>query len=256
MAEVCAVQANSDATIAMRTWGNAYAEAEDFCSVGGWAGSDFEPMPDSSCTVKLDPYASLVLPTAGACNYNNFEVKNTTKALTPGVYCGGISVRTHGIANLAPGLYIIKNGELEVDSQSTLYAGGGVTFYLTGNSKVDIMSGATVTIEAPNSTTALASTQAYKSMAIMQDRNTGIGNENVIYSKGGVNITGAFYTPKQQLTVWANGDMNAASPYFPMIVDNMQMNGTATLHVRLDWVAAGFDEPPQLKTKGVVQVTQ
>jgi Flp pilus assembly protein TadG len=257
MASVCTVQANSDNAAAMRTWGNAYAEAEDFCAVGGWVGSGFQPPPAAGCTSKVDPYAKLAMPTVGACNYTNKVVKNTTATLSPGVYCGGLDVRTHGVANLQPGLYVIKDGDLKVDSQSTLNAGGGVVFYLTGSvSNVDITSGATVKIKAPTNATAVGQAVNYKGFAIMQDRTTGTGNTNYISSGGNVNIEGAFYAPNQNLQVWANGDMNSASSYFPMIVNKLNMSGNATLYVKLDYAAAGFPEPTQLKTKGKVLVTQ
>jgi Flp pilus assembly protein TadG len=257
MASVCTVQANSDSGTAMRTWGNAYAEAEDFCAVGGWVGSGFLPPPTQGCTAKNDPYASLVLPTVGACDFNNKQVKNTTATLNPGVYCGGLDIRTFGIANLEPGLYIIKDGDLTVDSQSTLNAPIGVVFYLTGNvSNVDITSGAIVTINAPKTGLGINGAENYEGFAIMQDRTTGIGNVNYISSGGNVNINGAFYAPNQNLTVWANGDMNGASSYFPIVVNKFEMSGNATLYVKLDWTAAGYPEPGALKTEGKITLTQ
>ncbi len=257
MASVCTVQANSNDDTAMRTWGSAYAEADGFCAVGGWAGTAFEPTPEAGCTAKNDPYASLVMPTVGACNFNNKQVKNSTATLNPGVYCGGLDIRTHGIANLNPGLYVIKNGDLSVDSQSTLNAPVGVVFYLTGAvSNVDIGSGGSVTINAPMTGQGVNGAENYAGFAIMQDRTTGIGNENYISSGGDVNINGAFYAPNANLTVWANGDMNGASSYFPIVVSQFEMSGNATLYVKLDFEAAGYPEPEALKTEGKITLTQ
>jgi Flp pilus assembly protein TadG len=259
----CAVQANSNAAVAMRTWGTAEAYATRFYSIGGWAGSGFDPAPVKTSTVKADPYAALALPTVGGCNYTDKQVKDDTETLSPGVYCGGLKVSTHGVANLQPGLYIIKNGKLDVDSQSTLNAASGVTFYLTGDSSyIDIKSGAVVTITAPNSANATSDSGGvlgsapWKGFAVMQDRESGEGNTNTIYSKGGVNITGAFYTPEQRLVVWANDTMNGSSSYFPMIVDTMNMNGTSTLYVNLDYEAPGYPVPEELKIPAKVFVTQ
>jgi hypothetical protein len=165
------------------------------CSLGGWSGSGFDPDPVGGCPVKLDPYRTKALPTAGSCitaaeipaasvdtrsNKPSYgvTVKNTTATPIPGTYCGGLHVATSGVANLRAGAYIIKDG----------------------------------TLEAPTSGT-------YKSFAVIQDRTTGVGDTNTLYSKGGVNIEGAFYTPKQELIVWANDTMNSNSKYFPMIVN-------------------------------------
>ena len=121
----CGVQANSNNAVAIRTWGNAYAYAYNFCAVGGWSGSGFSPDPVGGCTANPDPYAAMALPTpAVSCSagYSNVTVKSTSVNLTPGTYCGGLTITTNGIANLAPGLYIIKDGKLDVSAQGTLNA--------------------------------------------------------------------------------------------------------------------------------------
>lgn len=256
-ASVCTVQANSNHGTAMRTWGSAEATSDGFCAVGGWSGSGFEPSPENGCTVKQDPYAHLPMPTVGGCNHNNRQVKNTTANLTPGVYCGGLDIRTHGIANLAPGLYIIKDGDLNIGSQGTLNAPVGVVFYLTGNSSnVDITSGASVTINGPKTGEGVGQSVNYIGFAFIHDRNTGIGNENVISSGGNVNINGAYYATNQVVKIWANGDMNSSSSYFPIIANKFEMSGNATLFVKLDYEAAGYPEPTDLKVEGAVLLTQ
>jgi len=256
-ASVCTVQANSNHGTAMRTWGSAEATSDGFCAVGGWSGSGFEPSPENGCTVKLDPYADLVMPTVGSCNHTNKQVKNTTATLNPGVYCGGLEIKTHGVANLTPGLYIIKDGDLKVDSQSTLNAPVGVVFYLTGNvTNVDITSGGAVTINAPKPGEGVGQSANYIGFAFVQDRTTGIGNTNYISSGGDVNINGAFYATNQNLTIWANGDMNSTSSYFPIVVNKFEMSGNATLYVKLDYEAAGYPEPTDLKVEGEVLLTQ
>jgi hypothetical protein len=249
MAEVCTVHANSTSMTAMRTQGSAYAQAEDFCAVGGWVGSGFEPDPSGGCTPKKDPYENLALPYVGSCDHTDEVVKkDETASLSPGVYCGGLTIEVHSTANLAPGTYIIKDGKLFIRSHSTVSA-NNVTFYLVGSSSLEIESGAKVDLVAP-------ATGALKSMAIVQNKNSNPGITNIITSGGDVNITGAYYSPSQQLRVWANGDMNTNSPYFPMVVDKFEMSGNATLHVQLDWEAAGYDEPVELKSPHYVLITQ
>ena len=255
----CKVQSNSNNAVAVSLQGAASMSASEICAVGGASGSKYTPTP-TNCPAKTDPYASLVMPIAAAsCTaaFTNVTVKNTTKNLTLGSYCGGIAVQTGGTINLAPGLYIIKNGTLSAASNSTINAPSGVTIYLTGAaSKIDIASGATVTIKAPTSATADSTTLPYKSIAIMQDRTTGVGNLNQISSKGGVNITGAFYTPAQALSITANGAMNANSLYFPIIVDTFTAWGTGDLYVKLDYESAGFDNPLALMTMGKVSLVR
>jgi Flp pilus assembly protein TadG len=262
----CSVHANSDNEVAIRTWGNAEATAASFCARGGWAGSGFYPDPTGGCPYVVDPLNSkkkvLPMPTAAEyCTENktNRQVKNTTATLSPGTYCGGINVNTHGKAILQKGIYIIKDGTLSVDSGSELDAPDGTVIYLTGNSSyVDVTSGAVVQITAPNKSNSSSgdSTYPYRGWAIVQDRKTGVGNTNTIYSKGGVNIKGGVYTPSQNLVIWANDDMNADSSYFPMIVNTFIENGTATLYAKLDWADENFEEPLVLKQAARVFVSQ
>jgi hypothetical protein len=250
MASVCTVHANSNNLTAMRTQGSAYAEAEDFCAVGGWVGSGFEPDPTGGCKVQTDPYADYQWPSVGSCNHNNKRLNvGVTETLSPGVYCGGIEFRSHSVANFQPGLYIIKDGTLDIKIHSTINAGNGVTFYLVGNSNVNVTSGANVNIKAPASGPTAA-------MAVIQHPSSNPGVWNYVSSGGNVNITGAWYTPTQNLTVWANGDTNGSSPYFPMVVNKFEMSGDATLYVRLDWEAAGYDEPVNLKSPHYVLLSQ
>ncbi len=250
MASVCTVHANSNNLTAMRTQGSAYAEAEDFCAVGGWAGSGFEPDPDGGCKVQTDPYADFQWPSVGACDYTNKRIAvGATETLTPGVYCGGIEMRSHSVANFQPGVYIIKDGTLDAKIHSTMNAGNGVTFYLVGASNINVTSGAHINLKAPTS-------GPTKTMAVIQKPNSNPGVWNYVSSGGDVNITGAWYTPTQNLTVWANGDTNTSSPYFPVVVNKFEMSGNATLYVKLDWAAAGFPEPVHLKTPHYVLLGQ
>lgn len=273
----CGVMANSShPTEAIRTWGNAYAEAESFCSWGGWMGSGFNPAPKKGCAPKADPYATLAMPAAGSCitageipqatvhSSQGVTVKNTTATLKPGTYCKGLHIQTGGIANMEPGVYIIKDGTFDISSQSQVYATNGVVIYLTGSgSLIDVDSGAVFKLNAPTNVTAVTSTNPklntapYKGFALIHDRTLATsGTPNSIYSKGGVDIQGAIYMPKQNLEVWANGDMNASSNYFPMVVNKLNMNGTATLYVKLDYATFGVPEPVELKNSSVVMVSQ
>jgi Flp pilus assembly protein TadG len=250
MASVCTVHANSNNNTAMRTQGSAYAQAEDFCARGGWAGSGFEPDPTGGCKLETDPYADLEMPSVPACtgapdkDYDdnmNFTLPHHKSAtINPGIFCGGLTLGNHSTLNLNPGVYIIKDGKIDIAADATINA-VGVTFYLVGTSSVTITSGSHITITAPT-------TGTYKSMALIQDPSSNPGVWNYISSGGDVNITGAWYTPTQNLTVWANGDMNTGSPYFPIVVNKFEMSGDATLYVKLDWKAAGYDEPLSLKT--------
>ncbi len=272
----CAVHANSNATVAIRTWGSAEAYATSFCARGGWAGSGFSPDPKGGCTYVNDPYASMVLPTPATCitaaaaglptsgsgsklTASGAFVKNEARTLPPGTYCGGIEGKTHANITLQKGVYILSAGDLTLDAGSKITATAGTIIYLTGtSSNIYIASGGVVELIGPNKSNNVSgdSTYAYRGWAILQDRTSTPATDNDIHSGGDVNITGGYYAPTQDLVVSANGDMNTESAYFPMITNTLNMTGTATLYVNLDWDSADLDEPTQLKQAGKVFVSQ
>src|SRR5262249_44171931 len=64
-------------------------------------------------------------------NYTNWNDTSYSGPLNPGVYCGGITI-THS-TTFNPGLYVVKNGDLNISGTATDITANGVTFVLTGN---------------------------------------------------------------------------------------------------------------------------
>jgi Flp pilus assembly protein TadG len=274
----CAVHANSNAAVAIRTWGSAEAYATSFCARGGWAGSGFTPDPTGGCTLVADPYASMTLPTVGSCitaaaaglpssgsgsklTAAGAFVKNEARTLPPGTYCGGIEGKTHATITLEKGIYVFKDGDLVLDAGSKILATSGTVIYLTGvSSNISVASGATLKVTGPNNVNSVVGdpTYAYRGWAILQDRTTTPTSDNSVSSQnnGDVDIIGGYYGPTQDLRITANGDVNANSGYFPMITNSLYMTGNATFYVNLDYAAANLDEPTGLKQSSRVAVTQ
>lgn len=270
LASDCAVHTNSNHTQAMYTQGNAYAEASGFCAVGGWVGSGYSETPTGGCPVRPDPYTTYVTAAdaamASATTRSNSKLtfKNNAPAgatLQPGIYNGGISIETSGKVTLMPGTYYIRNGGFSMSSSSELY-GYGVTIYLVGNgptqggsknpSVLTIGSQSIVDLKAPTS-------GSLASIILMQSPTSNandVAGISTITSGGDVNIEGGVYFPQQTFSIHANGDMNVDSDYFPIISKKFEMGGTATLFVDMDWEAAGFPPPENLKTEGYHLLTQ
>ncbi len=83
-----------------------------------------------------DPFASRAQPAADVCTTTNLIVSAGRRTLTPGVYCGGLKITTGAaVTTLSPGVYVLKNGPLVVDKQSSLTA-DGAGFFLTGANAV------------------------------------------------------------------------------------------------------------------------
>lgn len=140
---------------------------------------------------------------------------------TPNCY-SGIDVGSNKTATLAPGVYYINGGNVNI--QGTLNATGGVTIILTNASTAtdatigtfDMNAQAHLNIEAPDS-------GKWAGMAIYQDRravdNAPTGqiasnSPNKINGGSAGNIAGVLYFPKQQLTYNGGGTTIASCTQF------------------------------------------
>jgi len=117
-------------------------------------------------TALYDPYASLATPSPGSCTYTNYVPPSGNNiTVSPGTYCGGLTVTGKANVYFTAGTYYIANGDLLIRTDnnvscSNCTSGAGVTFVLTqttGNNSdiggVSITSENNITLNAPNSGT-------------------------------------------------------------------------------------------------------
>ena len=123
----CGVFVNSNNSKAARTTGKATVSAPSINVVGNYTGSAFSPTPTTGASAITDPFAEVANPVVGStCSYTNKTVKSA-ETLTPGTYCGGLTLNAKANATLKGGLYVLKGGGLTVNGQATM-TGAGVTF--------------------------------------------------------------------------------------------------------------------------------
>jgi len=90
------------------------------------------PAPLAHCPDIPDPLADVPAPDTSGCSAYPSNYSNGNFSLQPGVYCGGLQALTHANLTLAPGVYVIRNGPLQVQAGASI-TGIGVTFYLSGS---------------------------------------------------------------------------------------------------------------------------
>jgi hypothetical protein len=196
----------------------------------------------------VDPLKSRYsIPGYSGCDQNNFKITSgTTVHISPGVYCGGISIGGT-VANVIfdPGTYVLVGGGMDVNG-SVSVTGADVTFFNTypgtqtnKYSGVGINGSGTVTLTAPTS-------GQYAGLLFYQDPRVAWSASNGSVIAGGANsvYNGIIYFPSTDLTYSGNSSSVAdSSGYTVLIGYNVRINGSA--RVNSDFSALGGKNPLQ-----------
>lgn len=234
----CGVYSNSSFSSGISVQGSAVVQAAGYCSAGGVSSSHaLTPASNTSCSRLEDPFRNLPAPSIAGCSFEHGLTvnPNTTRALSPGTYCGGLNLK--GTVTLSPGLYIIKDGSFAVGSQAnvSVSGSGGVTFYLTGQ-------GAAFDLDGSGGLSLLAQdTGPYSGLLIIQDRASNVGGTSKLNGTSSTLLKGAIYLPTQILSVNGNGSFGQQSDFMPLIADQLSFSGNSS--TRLDLTAMQTPAP-------------
>jgi Flp pilus assembly protein TadG len=179
-----------------------------------------------------DPYADVSIPSySTSCDsaHTNYSISGNNKSanLSPGVFCGGISVTGGSTVNLSPGTYIMNGGSFSISGNSTINGTGGVTIILTGSGSdyatASVAGGSNINITAPTS-------GPLAGLAFFQDRNApqpNNGNAPNSFTGGTTqNITGAIYFPHQGVT-FNGGTSTGGAQCTQLVALTITFNGNA-----------------------------
>lgn len=227
----CSVYVNSNSNTAVMVNSNAYIDADDICIVGDYRANgtgELLPEPTTDCDPYEDPYADLEQPTVGNCDYNHMNFNNGNHTLYPGVYCGGWNANSNTNLYLEPGLYIIKDGPINMNSNTTLN-GEGVSFFFTGNNgRLNLNSNTEVNISPPT-----AGDQA--GILMFQDRNYGHNHQHILSSNNDVPIDGLVYFPNAQITMNSNATFGLGSSCTQIVANKFMINSNSGISYQPDY---------------------
>lgn len=199
----CTVQVNSRHKWAFRLFSGSRFTAGGLCVAGGAYVSmlgNSSPEPTTGCPPQPDPLADLSPPEIGGCDYSNKILNGFHGTLQPGVYCGGLIISGASSVDLAPGVYVIKDGPFMIGDSSEI-SGDGVTFYLTGTQ-------ALIRFHDQSQLTLMAPTEGdLAGILVYQDRN--FGGDHIWDSKAPTTLHGTIYFPKARLVSQSS---NAITP--------------------------------------------
>ncbi len=152
----------------------------------------------------IDPYGpegrNLQVPSfPTACTSHKLTLTNDT-VLSPGRYCGGLSVHGGNIT-LQPGTYIIDGGNFKANGTANI-SGNDVTIVLTGNgskyAKLDIEAGVELSLSAPSSGGSLDGVVIFQDPQAPTYQGSNV-NRNKILGNANLSLSGAIYIPKQEV---------------------------------------------------------
>jgi hypothetical protein len=229
----CGVAANSSATQAIYLSGSGSLNATSLAAVGQIdlrntsvpAGTELFP----NYIPQTDPFGpqgrNLQVPTQPAsCTQQNYSNQpGTSNSLTPGRYCGGLTLR--GNTTFARGVYIIDGGDMNLGSQS-VSTGEGVTFILTGNgsntSSLQVQGGASANFRAPTA----VEDPLWNGILFFQDGQGNVSNSQ-INGGGTMNFYGAVYMPRGNITY--SGSSATTAQCIVLIANSVDFSGNTAM---------------------------
>ena len=234
----CAVYSNSVHSNGLTVASKAMLATEFVCTAGGYSGSagSFSTAPVTDCPPLEDPLASRPAPlVSSACKETGLAIKNETRTLSPGVYCGGIDISSNADITLDPGIYVIKDGPLVVDSNSS-FTGKGVGLYFTGaNATISFRSNAVIDLEAPVS-------GPMAGLLMFQDR-ASAEIDFKIESKKASNLLGTIYLPRGTFYVGANNKIAESSAYTAIVARRVKLDKKPDLVLNTNYGATAVPVP-------------
>jgi hypothetical protein len=187
------------------------------------------------------------MPNVLGCDHHNERFQNGFHVATPGVYCGGLRALAGADVTLLPGVYVIKDGDLELQANSNIH-GDGVFFYFYGHDAfLNHHSGSIIDITAPD-------VGDYAGIAMSQHAGSSVGEISTLSGGPNVRIVGSLHFPTQPLKIAGGGDFANISPYMPMIAHSFIVTGNGVMTVQVDLDAAGYEEHLAYAEQGVILI--
>ena len=190
----CSLYDNSDNATAVTVGGSAHITTLSVGVVGNLTGASSITTTNGIQTgigAVADPYVTSSYPAFSSCTAQNFKA-NKDQTISPGVYCGGITVNAGTTLTLQSGIYYLDGGTLQVNGGATL-TGSQVTLVFTsknvsGYATATINGNATINLTSP-------STGPTAGIVVFGDRNIPAGTSFKFNGGSTQYLGGAIYVP-------------------------------------------------------------
>lgn len=251
-AHKCAVESNAKSGRSIVTQGAAKITAGKVCAAGDASRAKTTP-PAEKCDKVEDPLAGnmakakitgstgstsgsakSVVSSAytGPCLERDKSIgasSKETQKLSPGVYCGGLSIQSADV-ELAPGLYQIQDGPLSLQANANL-SGQNVTILLSGTGAVlDLQGSPKLILTAPT-------TGPYAGMAIVSDTPAIPILTSKMQGSPDIKVTGTIYLPNQRLEMQGSATIDIVGLGDTLIALSFKLQGSPDINIKSDFSA-------------------
>lgn len=239
----CSVVANSTHSTKAINAQNGTLTTECLWAVGGISG---EANMNTACssttsgaTAVSDPFSALTVPTydPSGCltgNGNNAYSPADGDALSPGVFCDGLSISAGDTVTMAAGTYIIDEGDFTVNGNASI-TGTDVTIILTSTSgssygSIKITGGGTVDLAAPTD-----AADPFRGILFFQDPDapSSASLDSIVTGGSEVELGGAIYLPNNDIS-FSGGNTADSNGCLMLVAQTVSFNGSADIDNECD----------------------
>lgn len=234
----CGFHSNSKAPDAIDVAQNGTLEADSICASGGISGAGTsDPPPQTGCPQISDPLADLEPPTVGGCDFTNTKFSSGEHTLTPGTYCGGISLSGSAKVHFEKGTYVINGGAMKVTGNTASMDGEQVSFYFTGDSVLDLAGQGDISLSAPTE-----DDDPLKGILFYGDPNSDPDIKHGVSGSSNMTYDGTMYFPNNELNFTGNGTGSSSAGYTLAIARLLKFSGNGSLNFK--WPEEGESDVP------------
>ena len=247
----CVIYSNSKSTSGINSVKQASITGTEILSAGGFKGPDssFNPVPITDVPVLDDPLKDReqIMPSQ-FCDHKD-RVINSNMTLSPGTFCGGLTILGSSIVRLLPGEYIIKDGQLNVTGNSSLI-GSDVSFFLTGiDSTFDFGVSTQVVLSAREE-------GLMSGILFFEDRNSPSDRIFRIRSKDAEQFEGAIYLSKGTLEIDKASRVGQKSAWTAIIAKRILIGNGPDIVINSDYANSSIPVPEGIAGGSQVRLTQ
>jgi Flp pilus assembly protein TadG len=241
----CAVYSNSTAPSSVRSESNAVLSSTALiCSSGGFKGSssNYYGRKLTDCPTTPDPMANRPPPPVETYCQPVEKVEDNRK-LNPGTYCKGLFIGANAKVTLNPGIYVIKDGPLKIDSNAEVY-GRNVGFHFIGNNAhFEFTSNARVNIGAPKD-------GPMAGILFYGDPNASNDRTYKITSNYANHLIGTLYLPRGRFVIDASSPVADQSAWTALIANQIELYAQPNLVLNSNYDQSDVPVPQGLIQKG------